>query len=401
MARSFSLAADVVPTLDESAAERSGRNLADTLEREIGDLAPGMDGGIGGGLGGAAGPGIAGGGALGGALGSAGAGAASGAITKVALSGALGFGILQGVQAFASASPALQQTFGILSDAFELFFRPFGNFLSKTLRPAASALLDMAVRFNDIASDDGLGVAVATISTEAVSSLASGFVNALGNIVTGEGTLADFLFAGAGTIGLAKLVSSTSIGSLLTSTGIGSLLTSSSIGGLLTAVSAGTLISGTVAASALIVGTVGASKLIETGFGPGKPENFQEENQLEAFIQRNISGADPRLSPQEARRQAFQKALERVEDRENLSRADVIAEFRDVTGREPPETGVPGGGGRTGPDAGPPSGDEVEELAEEQRATRQVLENIDESTLTTGQLQNLLPEGAGQEFDPF
>jgi hypothetical protein len=293
----------------------------------------------------------------------------------------------------------------------ELFLRPWGNALSDVFRPFATAALDMAKNFNDIASSDGLGVALATVSADAATSLGTGLVNAFGNIASGEGTLADFLFAGAGTVGLAKLVTSTSIGSLLTSTGIGSLLTSTSIGGLLTAVSAGTLVTGAVAAGALIVGTVAAAELIDPILPESPDEPPSETNQAQQMLERAMRATA-------TREQAFQSALTTARGNPDISRQDVIAAYRQEFGESPPgvETqrpgDLPGNNPRTGPDAGPPSGRETEDLAEEQRAARQVLENIEENTsddgedgglgdLTSGQLENLLPESAGQKYDPF
>lgn len=154
MARRFSLEADISPTVDETAAEREASGLAQTFEDEMGDLDVGVDGGGVGSLGGARGGG--GGGMLGSAAaggvartaGAGGLGAAASAAAPVAIAGAVGFGILSGIQTLASASPALKQTTSIFGEAMDLFFRPFGDFLSATLRPTAEALLDFAVGFN-------------------------------------------------------------------------------------------------------------------------------------------------------------------------------------------------------------------------------------------------------------
>lgn len=315
MANRFSLSASVVPSIDEQAAERSGRDLAQTLEQEIGDLTPDIGGAGGGGLGGIGGARAGGLGGGGGVLGSLASAASGGGALTVALGGAIGFGLLQGVQAFASASPALQQTFGILSDAFEIFFRPFGKALDSAIRPFALAARDMALRFMKISDSEGIGVALLTVGAEAAASIGTGFVNALGNIASGEGTLADFLFAGAGTIAITKLLTGASITSLLTSSSIGGLLTSSSIGGLLTSVSIGGLLT-TVAAGGLFTAvaasavftSVAISKLIHgelempSGEEPastvgGDPFDPEEEQQFREAVQQTNTTATPSGTP--------------------------------------------------------------------------------------------------------
>jgi hypothetical protein len=272
----FSLAADIQPTVDESAAEREGQELAQTFEQEIGGLEPGVDGGGGvGGLGGARGGGGGGGAAAagaGGLLSRLGGGAAAGGLATVALGGAVAFGMLQGIQTLSKASPALQATTGILSDAMSLFFRPFGRFLSSILRPAALGLLNMAVKFNEIAEDDGLAVAIGKISQQALTSFAGALGNAVEDIVTGEGSAGDVaLVAGTaiaasklitGTVGISSLISGTvSVGSYIVgSLGISSLLTGASLTSLITGASLTSFISG-VSATA-VIGSVGAATLI-------------------------------------------------------------------------------------------------------------------------------------------
>lgn len=269
MANRFSLQAAVRPTIDEQQAEREAEGLADTIEQKIGDVTPDIEGG---GI-----PGVAGGiGGGGGGAGGAAAGAGllgrlggAGGLAKVALGGAIGFGILTATQKLAQASPALEQVTGMLGEALSLFFRPFGNFLAGILRPFAAAGLNMAVRFNELAESEGLAVAIGKITAEAAASFGTGMVNAFGKIASGEGTLADFLFAGAGTIALTKLVtgvsitsliSSVSLSSLVTSVGAGSILTSVSAGTVLTSVAAGGLLTAVPAAAVLT--SVAVSKLI-------------------------------------------------------------------------------------------------------------------------------------------
>jgi len=236
----FSLAADIQPTVDESAAEREGEQLAQTFEEQIGGLSPGVNGGGGGvgGIGGARGGRRGGGGGgTGGLLSSLSGGAAAGGLATVALGGAVAFGMLQGIQTLSKASPALQATTGILSDAMSLFFRPFGRFLSSILRPAALGLLNMAVKFNEIAEEEGLAVAIGKIGQQALTSLAGALGNAVEDIVTGEGGLGDVALLGgtaltAGT--LLGIFPSLSVSGVLGAlTGTGALL---SVGPVLAAI---------------------------------------------------------------------------------------------------------------------------------------------------------------------
>ena len=394
MANRFSLAADIQPTVDDRAAEREGQELAETLEGELGDLQAGIGGGLDGvgGIGGGGGIARGGGGALAGgaAASSLAGGAAAGGLAKVALGGAIGFGILAGVQQLSQASPLLGQAVDILGEAANLFFRPFGNFLGKTLRPFATAALDMAVKFNDIAQQDGLAVAVASIATEAATSLGSGFVNALGNIATGKGTLADFLFVGGG-VALTKFITGVSLTSLVSSVSASSLVSGAlGVGSLITGtVGAPALIAGTVAAATLISGKIAIDQLLSAD--EREPEQQQLRRQLRNIVERTPQG----------REAAFERLVQQAETRD-FTRADVVEAFRDEFGTPPPT----GGGSRTGPNTQPRQdprrpGDvdtgDLAQLAEDMRATREVLENIEQSDgqLTSGQLSNLLPEGVG------
>lgn len=181
MANRFSLSADIQPTVDKQAAQREAGDLANTFEKEIGDLQTSFDmdtGGMGGGTIGGAGGG--GGGISAGAAASAGGLAtrlgglgAMSAAAPVALAGAVGFGLLQGIQKLSRASPALQQTNQMFGEAMSLFFRPFGNFLSGVLRPWATAALNMAIQFNDVYSKEGLSVAMVSLSSDVEQSWAS------------------------------------------------------------------------------------------------------------------------------------------------------------------------------------------------------------------------------------
>lgn len=151
MANRFSLDAVIRPTVDDQAVDREVSDMERQFQDGIGDLDPGVEG-----LGGARATGAAGGGGVGaaGAAGGAGilsklGGTATKAAMPVALAGATGFGILQGTQRLAQASPALQQTLGLFGEAMGLFFRPFGNALSDIFRPAAEAAITAGTWFAD------------------------------------------------------------------------------------------------------------------------------------------------------------------------------------------------------------------------------------------------------------
>jgi len=161
MAQSFSLSANVSPTVDEQAAEREGSKLADSFEEEIGDLSPGVDSGGVSGLGGARG-GLGGGGngmALpgGGTAAAAAGGGLMGGALKRMLPALLAGGAIAGV---AKSSPAMKQVAGQFGSAMSLFFRPFGNFLSTALRPASMEMMNMAIKFNELYKKGGLKVAI-------------------------------------------------------------------------------------------------------------------------------------------------------------------------------------------------------------------------------------------------
>ena len=189
MANRFSLEADVAATIDEASAERAGEELGQTMEQQIGDLQAGLGGveggggvggiggargGGGGGLGTAAGAGLAGRAAMGGG----GIGAAASAAAPVAIAGAVGFGILQGVQRLARASPALRQSLGIWQNAMDLFFRPFGNEIADIIRDPGADALNAMIEFNRLANNEGLGVGIKYLGGEVQSGLASAYGDA-------------------------------------------------------------------------------------------------------------------------------------------------------------------------------------------------------------------------------
>jgi hypothetical protein len=89
--------------------------------------------------------------------------AGAGSLAKVALGGAVAVGMLGTLKTIKdltmASSPALQTTAGLFDEAMRLFFRPFGNFLSKLLRPATKKLFEMAKNFNKSVGNNGLAVA--------------------------------------------------------------------------------------------------------------------------------------------------------------------------------------------------------------------------------------------------
>jgi len=266
MANRFSLSADIEPTVDERAAQREASDLAGTFEDELGDLGVGVDGGGVGGLGGARG---GGGGGMGGAAAagiggrSIAGGAAAGGLAKVALGGAIGFGILQGVQTFASASPALQQTLGMFGEAMDIFFRPFGRETAKALGPFAKKAQEMAKNFNNAYSSDGLGIALLSLGGDVAKTWATGVASAIEDTFTGEADVSDLITIGASTWAASKIIGITSsswasskILSLTPSTwSAASLL---SVGSLLTVGAAGLITVGTLL-------TLDAFELIDIG----------------------------------------------------------------------------------------------------------------------------------------
>ena len=372
----FSLQGSIEPTVDERAAERAGDDLAATLQDSIGDLEPGMadaGGGVGG-LGGArggGGAGIGGAAAAGGALGrgAMGGGAAAGALTKVALAGAVGYGLLQGIQTLAGASPALKQTNQMFGTAMELFFRPFGSFLSETLRPFAKAGVDMATNFNDAYANGNLGVALLELGGDVVSTWATGFANALADTLTGQaskGDLALLLGGGLTAAKLAGILPSIGIGSILTgasagtlssllpSVGIGSILTGASTGtmaSLLPSVALGTVVAPAASIAALIGATISLSDLVDgdisgwnlpAKFGQSLGEAFAQDypelgNTIENAFTKNLAYDFGQWV-----REAMQGEAEPREAPE-----DPDEPFEDVYGE--PNTGDTGGNGSYGP----------------------------------------------------
>lgn len=152
--------------------ERKTDPLSLDADIDAGGLGGDVGGGVAGDLGGG-GDGLAAG-AVGGGVGSGGLGGlASSGVVKASLVGAVGFGILKGVTSIAEASPAFQKTQEMFGSAMELFFRPFGKELSKSIFPFAKNALKMAKNFNKIYSEKGLDVAIASMEDSVQESLAN------------------------------------------------------------------------------------------------------------------------------------------------------------------------------------------------------------------------------------
>jgi hypothetical protein len=123
---------------------------------------PDVDGsrGMGGfGTGAMAGKAVARGGGAGGLASKLGKGGVAGAaiIGTVALGGALANRMLG---AMSEASGHLRASQSMFGTAMSLFFKPFGDALGQFLEPYAKEALEMALQFNKIADDKGLGVAI-------------------------------------------------------------------------------------------------------------------------------------------------------------------------------------------------------------------------------------------------
>ena len=444
MANRFSLSASIMPTVDDRAAEREGQDLAETLEGELGDLQAGIGdgldgvGGIGGGGGGIA---RGGGGAVAGAAGasSLAGGAASGGLAKVALGGVVGFGILSGVKALSQASPLLGQAVDILSEAANLFFRPFGNAIAKTILPFANEAFTMAENFNEIAQEDGLDVAVASITTDAATAIGSAVFDSISDIATGQVDSGDLFTITAtgltakaildripwpGRIPSGKVMSRLKFAKIGAATITGAMglksirqkdfLGSIGWGTVTGAAIASAITFGTVSGGAIVggltFGTITGGMILAEVFGGGSESPGGEEfPEGERLAQRRLG----RLADTMGREQAFQTLFDRVQGPEAggedvINRSDVIAAFRELFPDEnPPVSGVPGGGGRTG-DGGGPGDVNSDQVADDIRTMREVLENIEQSggqdQLTSSQLQNILPDGVSTsdvQLDPY
>jgi hypothetical protein len=148
--------------------------------------------------------------------------------------------------------------------AMELFFRPFGSFLSEALRPFAKAGVDMATNFNDAYANGNLGVALVELGGDVVSTWATGFANAIADTVTGQASKGDLALLLGGGLTAAKLAG------ILPSIGLGTIFgswgTTTAISSVLPSIGFGTLFSGwgTTAASSVLP-SVSMGVLVGTG----------------------------------------------------------------------------------------------------------------------------------------
>jgi hypothetical protein len=395
------------PQLDERQLDREVRKTNDRLQQVGQDLPVSFDqsqmdslqpptGGMGGGLGGM-GPGPLGAG-IGAGAGSAGAvgalseklpdsvaGVTVGKALPIALAGGVGLGILSQLQ---QASGALQTTTNLFGTAMNLFFRPFGNFLGRTLRPFALGTLQMAQDFADLASDEGLMVAVASLPFEIGEEIGGAFSGALEDLMGGEADIGDFLTIG-GTIGGATLLGKFTYGTLtgsgllggfsfgsVTGAALLSKLTFGTVtanaflgamtfneitsgdltgamlsGGITGATLAATVFGGVSISSGLIVGTVfgGAAvtgaEILDTVFGGG----LEALPEGEKLAKRRLG----RLADTMGRTQAVRTLIDRAERSDDVSRGDVLAAARQLFGEVP--SGINIGAGDNAPDRQDPN----------------------------------------------
>jgi len=158
--QNLGMRAKVEPEADSRATRQMVRDLEKEIE-EVESLQFSSDG-----FQGRTSPSGGGGGGMGGgAVGGAGLAAKSkglslggmakgaGAIGAVALAGTLATRMLGAMQ---KASGQLQASTYILGTAMDLFFKPFGDFLGKWLRPLSKSLIEMATGFNKNVEEWGL-----------------------------------------------------------------------------------------------------------------------------------------------------------------------------------------------------------------------------------------------------
>jgi hypothetical protein len=195
MVRTFSLQAAVQPSVDERQVEREAERTREQFSEQLSGLSvdtetggvAGAGGGGGGGVPGAGGGALRTGAAAGAAsrLGGGGlGGAAAKAAIPVALAGATAFGIKQGIQRLAQASPALQAQSSQFSQAMDLFFKPFGDLLAEKIDPFVDNLTQMALNFNEAVDSQGLPIATAGLAAEIVAARQGGDSTPTGTAVS-------------------------------------------------------------------------------------------------------------------------------------------------------------------------------------------------------------------------
>jgi hypothetical protein len=181
MVRTFSLQAAVQPSVDQRQVEREAERTREQFSDQLSGLPiDGETGGVAGAGAGGGGPGVGSAGAAAaagsrvGASGLAGAaGAAAKAAVPVAAAGTVFFGMSKALDRLAAASPALQAQSAQFSQAMNLFFKPFGDFIASRLDPFVDNLIDMAINFNSAVDGNGLPLATAGLAGEVASALSA------------------------------------------------------------------------------------------------------------------------------------------------------------------------------------------------------------------------------------
>lgn len=164
--QTLGLKAKVETELSRSASRQLTRDVEKAIESAEEMSSPGAGGGFasrtmpggggGGGVGAAAGGAAAargGAGGLASKLGAGSLGAGAAVLGTVALGGVLASKLLGAME---RASGRLQASTSILGTALDLFFKPFGDYLGRTLMPLSKSLLEASIGLNKNISGDGL-----------------------------------------------------------------------------------------------------------------------------------------------------------------------------------------------------------------------------------------------------
>lgn len=263
MVQDVGVRAMIEPELDEGSVDRQTDDLAEKVDRatmadlEVGDTS-GLDGV-------ASGEDLeAGGGVLG--------GVASGGLTKVALAGAVGAGLLMGISSLAGDfAPRFNKT-------MDLIWQGLGMIAGSILQPIADVLEGPAKAFFDVgktALEDGLGAAAG----EGTEMAGEATLEAIGAGEIIEDTTAEQIIGAASlsTLVLGGIAASSFVTSLIGSTfsGAGSLLgtlgAAGGIGGASGFLATLGIAGGTIAAASIIT-AVALDKLVKTSKEAPKPE---------------------------------------------------------------------------------------------------------------------------------
>jgi hypothetical protein len=246
------ISAVVRPNLDERSTDKEVSRLENKIDAatdanvDLGMTDPGAMEAPGGGVGAGGARGGGGGGLLGGAV--------AGGVARVALAGAVGYGLLAGISSLAGEhAPLLQKKLDLVNQGFGLLAGAFGEKLAQYL--PAKEFWNGAKSFYETAMNEGLDVAV----SEGLEGVGETTLESVGLADLVEGTTAEQLIGG--TVGAAALIGTPIAAGALIQGGMaaGSLI----MGG----VAASTLITGSVAAGSLIAGTVAAESLISKTTG--------------------------------------------------------------------------------------------------------------------------------------